>query len=65
MISNKILVLKKDSKLKNGLEFKKGTELHIVMDVVYMQGFPLPQGLQATIMSWLDNNKALFNEIQR
>ncbi len=65
MITNKILVLKKDGKLKNGLEFKKGTEFHIVMDVVYMQGFPLPQGLQATLMSWLINNKDLFNEIFR
>lgn len=65
MTTNKILVLLKDSKLPNGLEFKTATEFHIVMDVVYMQGFPLPQGLQATITNWIDNNPKLFKEIYR
>jgi len=65
MITNKILVLKKDAKLPNGLEFKKTTEFHIVMDVVYMSGFPLPQALQSTIINWLENNKDLVKEIKR
>ena len=65
MIANKIMVLKKDAKLPNGLDFKTGTEFHIVMDVMYMQGFPLPQNLQATMFSWMENNKEIFREIQR
>ena len=65
MIANKILVLKQDSKLQNGLEFKAGTEFHIVMDVVYMEGFPLPMGVQSTIINWLSNNPKLFREIFR
>ena len=65
MISNKILLLKQEAKLKNGLEFKPNTEFHIVMDVVYMQGFPLPMNLQATMMSWLNDNPTLFREIFR
>lgn len=65
MIANKILVTKEESKLPNGLEFKTGTEFHIVMDVVYMQGFPLPQNLQATILSWMDSNPDIFKEIFR
>jgi len=65
MITDKILVLKKDAKLPNGLEFKTATEFHIVMDVVYMKGFPLPQTLQATIINWLENNKNLVKEIHR
>ena len=65
MTVNKILVLKQDSKLPNGLDFKTGTEFHIVMGVVYMQGFPLPQNLQSTIMNWMDNNKTFFDEIFR
>lgn len=65
MIVNKILLLKNGAKLKNGLEFAAGTEFHIVMDVVYMQGFPLPQNIQPTIMSWINNNPNLFKEIFR
>lgn len=65
MISNKILLLKKEAKLKNGLEFPAATEFHIVMDVVYMKGFPLPQSLQATMMTWLNDNPRLFKEIHR
>ena len=65
MEANKILLLKKESKLPNGLEFPIGTEFHIVMGVVYMQGFPLPQGVQRTILSWIENNPKLFKEIFR
>lgn len=65
MISNKILLLKREAKLKNGLEFPPNTEFHIVMDVVYMKGFPLPQNLQATMMSWINDNPTLFREIFR
>lgn len=65
MFTNKILLLKKDSKLPNGLDFKKGTEFHIVMDVLYMQGFPVPQSLQTTIIAWINNNPNLFKEIFR
>jgi len=65
MNTNKILVLKNDAKLPNGLEFKSATEFHIVMDVVYMKGFPLPQGLQATIIHWLEDNKNLVRQIHR
>lgn len=65
MIANKILLLKKEAKLKNGLEFPAGTEFHIVMDVVYMQGFPVPQSVNSTIMNWISDNPNLFKEIFR
>ncbi len=62
MTVDKIYVLKKDSKLQNGLDFKEGMEFHIVMDVVYMQGYPVPQNVQPTIKNWILNNKNLFSE---
>ena len=65
MITNRILVLKKAAKLPNGLEFKTATEFHIVRDVVYMQGHPLPMGLQAMIINWTQDNSGLFREITR
>jgi hypothetical protein len=63
MISNKILLLKQEATLKNGLKFPARTEFHIVMDVVYMQGFPLPANLQATLYNWIAENPRLFTEI--
>ena len=65
MEANKILLLKKESKLPNGLEFEVGTEFHIVMGVVYMKGFPIPHGVQQTILSWIEKNPSLFKEIYR
>lgn len=65
MTTNKILVLKKASTLQNGLEFPAGTEFHIVIDVVYMQGFPVPFNLQATMLNWINTNPSLFREIFR
>jgi hypothetical protein len=65
MEKNKILLLKKEAKLKNGLEFPAGTEFHTVMGVVYMKGFPLPQGVQPTVIKWIEDNPKLFKEIFR
>ena len=65
MISNKIMLLKDDANPTSKLAFKKGMEFHIVMDVVYMQGFPLPPSLQGTMYSWLEDNPELFKEIYR
>ena len=52
--------LKKDSSLQNNLEFKKGQEFELVGGVLYMQGFPIPFNMQATITSWMNANQHLF-----
>lgn len=65
MIANKIHLLKKAASLQHGLEFPSNTEFHIVMDVVYMQGFPLPPNLQSLIYNWIVSNPSLFKEIFR
>lgn len=65
MTNDKILLLKKAASLPNGLEFKSTTEFHIVMGVVYMQGFPVPMGLQKMLMAWIEDNPKLFTEIKR
>ena len=59
-IEQQVLRLKKDDSLPNGLEFKAGTEFEIVMDVVYMQGFPVPPNVQSTLYHWLTTNPQLF-----
>lgn len=65
MINQKIVRLKSDQKLKNGMDFPKGTEFEIVADVVYMQGFPVPPNTQATLYNWITQNPTLFREDQR
>jgi hypothetical protein len=42
------------------MKFKKGEEFHIVMDVLYMNGFPLPTMFQAPLINWIVSNPKLF-----
>jgi len=65
MTANRIFLLKRDHTLKNGLSFKSGVEFHIVMDVVYMSGFPVPSNVQQQLLSWILDNQSLFHEIYR
>lgn len=65
MISNKILLLKRAASLTEEMSFPTGTEFHIVSDVVYMKGFPLPPDLQSLVYNWIVANPKLFKEIFR
>lgn len=65
MIQSKVYKLLKDSKLQTGLELKAGQELEITMDVVYMNGFPLPSEMQATFYKWITGNPTLFKDDTR
>jgi hypothetical protein len=66
MVKNKILILKSDASLYGGkLEFPKGTEFEIVMDIVYMGGYPIPIETQKMVYDWLVanmSNKQMFKE---
>lgn len=42
--------------LPQPMEFKSGDEFHIVGDVVYMKGFPLPPAMQPILFNWIDSN---------
>ncbi len=60
MSVNKVLRLKADQKLKNGIEFKKDTEIQIVTDIVYIGGYPLDSRLQLSVLDWIALNPNLF-----
>jgi hypothetical protein len=64
-IEQKVLRLLQEASLPNGMNFPAGTEFEIVMDVVYMQGFPVPPVTQATLYSWLVGNPKLFRDDTR
>lgn len=65
MIQSKVYKLLKDARLPTGVELKAGQELEIVMDVVYMGGFPLPSEHQATFYSFITKNPTLFKDDTR
>lgn len=56
--------LKNDYTLKfpnmDDISLNGGQEFHIVADVLYMGGYPLPAGLQTAMIDWIMNNPALF-----
>ena len=62
MMQNKVLKLKDAATLSNGVNFPAGQEIEIVMDVVYMGGYPLPPNMQNMLLNWINNNPNLFNE---
>jgi len=57
---HQVLKLKKEASLPNGLKFPERTEFEIVMNVVYMGGFPVSTNLQATLLNWIKSNPNLF-----
>jgi hypothetical protein len=65
MIVNKVFRLKKDSEVGKDMPLKAGQEIEVVMDVVYINGNPLPPALQSTFLSWVVNNPTLFDDDTR
>lgn len=65
MIQNKVLKLIKGTTLQNGVAFPAGQELEIVMDVVYMGGYPLPPNMQALVLNWINANPLLFKDVTK
>ncbi len=64
MIRNKVLKLKQDATIaKSGLSFKKNQEFQIVMNVVYMGGYPVAVTSQSLILNWINSNPSLFTDI--
>ena len=63
-INDNVYRLKNDCTLTipnlDTINFKGAQEFHIVADVLYMGGFPLPIGLQEYLINWINTNPSLF-----
>jgi hypothetical protein len=63
-ISNIVYRLKHNNTLdlpnSQPMIFKGGEEFHIVADVIYMGGYPVPRGLQNFLINWVTSNPSLF-----
>lgn len=64
-MKNQVLKLLVDAKLNNGIEFKAGQELEIVMAVVYINGNMLMPSMQASTLEWIKANPTLFKDVTR
>lgn len=65
MIQSKVFKLLKKTTLQNGVTLPEGQELEVVMDVVYMQGYPIPPNMQALVLNWIKANPNLFTDVTR
>jgi hypothetical protein len=60
---NKTYILKRDAQITKHILLKKGQEIEVVNEVVYMSGFPVTLDVQKTILDWIKNNPtALIND---
>lgn len=65
MIVNKVYRASKDVIAPFGVEIKKDEELHIVTDVVYCKGYPLPFEMQSSFYTWLINSKDFKDDTRK
>ena len=65
MIKNKVFKLLKKTTLENGVTLPEGQELEVVMDVVYMEGYPIPPNMQLLVLKWIKTNQDLFADITK
>jgi len=62
MIQNRVYKLNKETTLQNGVKFSLGQEIEVVMDVVYIGGYPLPPNMQSLVLQWITSNPTLFTD---
>ena len=65
MIQNRVYRLKQDVEVAQGMPLKKGQEVEIVMDVVYVNGFMVPPYAQPIFYNWLMNNPTLVDDVTK
>jgi hypothetical protein len=65
MIKEMVYRLKADALVGPNMPLNKGQEIEIVMDVVYVNGYPVPPALQPTFYNWIKNNPDLFVDVTK
>lgn len=65
MIVRRVFRLKSDAEVGKGMPLKKGQELEIVTDVVYVNGNMVPPAMQPLFYSWIVNNPSLFDDVTK
>lgn len=53
MIKDGVYILKQDASPIRDVDFKKGQELEVVGNVIYVGGHPLPLNMQGVFNTWM------------
>ena len=65
MIKNEVYRVKKDVEVGRDMPLKKGQEIEVVMDVVYINGFMVPPAMQQLFYNFITNNPDLLEIITK
>lgn len=65
MIKSADFKLKQDATIAKGITLPSESVISIVMDVVYVNGYPIPPAFQNLYYTWVANNPTLFENITK
>jgi hypothetical protein len=63
MITNKVYKLTKDVEVAKDMPLQSGQEIEVVMDVVYINGFPLPPAFQPLFLNFIHENQGILTDV--
>ena len=65
MITNKVYRLTKNVEVARNMPLQAGQEIEVVMDVVYVNGFPLQPELQPLFLKFVNENQSILEDVTK
>lgn len=65
MIIEKVFKLTKNVEVARNMPLQAGQEIEVVMDVVYMNGYPLPPELQPLFLRFVNENQSILEDVTK
>ena len=65
MIQNRVYKLKESVEVAKDMPLPAGQEVEIVMDVVYVNGYPVPPAMQKLFLDYVTNNQSKFDDVTK
>ena len=65
MITEKVYRLTKNVEVARNMPLQAGQEIEVVMDVVYINGFPLQPELQPLFLRFVNENQNILEDVTK
>ena len=65
MITEKVYRLTKNVEVGKNMPLQSGQEIEVVMDVVYINGFPLQPELQPLFLKFVMENQSILEDVTK
>lgn len=65
MITEKVFKLTKNVEVARNMSLQAGQEIEVVMDVVYINGFPLQPELQPLFLRFVNENQSILEDVTK